>query len=279
MTTNPRSIANRTFATPDGHTIAYYDSQEAGTGSDGRVVVLLHGFCGSSAYWERTLPLLRGAGRIIAPDLRGHGRSSAPEADAYAMEDFAEDLSRLLAHLNAGPVALFGHSLGGYAALAFAERHPGKLAAFGLVHSTAKPDGEEAKANRDKAARALRTDGIGPFVEGLVPKLFAPAHRESMADDVRRMIDVGQCTSAAGAAATALGMKARPDRTGVLDGLEAPRLLVAGSEDGVVPPANTFTADGPGVTQALLEGCGHMSMVEAPERLAAELLGFLNDKQ
>lgn len=275
-TTGTISIANSTFALSGGPTLAYYDSNPQGGGKPGRIIVLLHGFCGSSSYWERVIPQLEGAGRVIAPDLRGHGRSSAPRQPVYAMEDFASDLAQLLDHANADAVTLFGHSLGGYAALAFAERHPDKLAAFGLVHSTAKPDSEEARGNRDKAAHALRTDGIAPFVEGLVPKLFAPAHRESMSDQVKRMIDVGYGTDAEGAAATALGMKARPDRTGVLDGLSVPRLLVAGSEDGVIPPASTFTTDGPQVTQALLEGSGHMSMVEAPQRLAEEMLAFLS---
>ncbi|NBD23571.1 alpha/beta fold hydrolase [Paenibacillus glycinis] len=278
MTTDQRSIANLSFAAPGGRTIAYYDSAPS-AGGTGKTIVLLHGFCGSSAYWEAVLPQLEGAGRVIVPDLRGHGRSSAPRQPVYAMEDFASDLEQLLAHLDAGAVWLFGHSLGGYVSLAFAERNPDKLAAFALVHSTAKPDGDEAKGNRDKAAQALRSDGIDPFVTGLVPKLFAPAHRESMAERVERMIDVGRGTDAEGAAATALGMKARPDRTGVLEGLAVPVLLVAGSEDGVIPPANTFTADGPQVKQALLEGCGHMSMTEAPDKLAAALLAFLGRRE
>ncbi|QHW34978.1 alpha/beta fold hydrolase [Paenibacillus rhizovicinus] len=260
----------------NGQKIAYYDSKSAGTANSDRVIVLLHGFCGSSAYWEQVLPQLEGAGRLIVPDLRGHGRSTSPGQPIYAMEDFASDLRLLLEHLNADAVTLFGHSLGGYASLAFAELYPDKLAAFGLVHSTAKPDSEEAKGNREKAAHALRTEGIAPFVEGLVPKLFAPSHRESMSGQVKSIIDIGLGTDAEGAAATALGMKARLDRTGVLDGLSVPRLLVAGAEDGVIPPANTFTTDGPQVTQSLLEDCGHMSMVEAPERLAAELLAFLD---
>ncbi|NBC69858.1 alpha/beta fold hydrolase [Paenibacillus sacheonensis] len=269
-------MANLTHKLSDGQTIAYYDSGAGGAEGAGSVIVLLHGFCGSSSYWEKVVPQLETAGRVIVPDLRGHGRSSAPQAPVYEMEAFASDLAQLLEHLNVGKIRLIGHSLGGYVSLAFAEKHPDRLASFGLVHSTAKPDGEEAKANRDKAAGTLRADGIASFVEGLVPKLFAPAHRESMADEVKRIIEVGLGTDAEGAAATALGMKARPDRTSVLDGLSVPRLLVAGSEDGVIPPANTFTTDGPQVTQSLLEGCGHMSMVEAPQRLAAEILAFLN---
>ncbi|RAP75315.1 alpha/beta fold hydrolase [Paenibacillus montanisoli] len=275
MSKKQLSLTNNAFQLPSGETVAYYDSAPQSGESASAAIVLLHGFCGSSAYWAEIVPLLAARGRVIVPDLRGHGGSSAPQQSSYEMEHFAEDLLLLTRELGLSSVHLFGHSLGGYVSLAFAERHPDLLKSFGLVHSTAKPDSEEAKGNRDKAAQTLLADGIGPFVEGLVPKLFAPEHRESMADAVSHIVDIGRGTSAAGAAATALGMKARPDRTAVLEGLAVSRLLVAGSEDAVIVPANTFTVDGPHVTQSLLEGSGHMSMIEAPEQLAGELMAFL----
>ncbi|WP_308638473.1 alpha/beta fold hydrolase [Paenibacillus silvisoli] len=275
MTKKQLSLANNVFQLPGGETIAYYDSAPQSGESAAAAIVLLHGFCGSSAYWAEVVPALAACGRVIAPDLRGHGGSSAPRQSPYEMERFAEDLLLLARELGLAPFHLFGHSLGGYVSLAFAERQPELLKSFGLVHSTAKPDSEEAKGNRDKAAASLLADGIGPFVEGLVPKLFAPEHRTSMTDAVTHIVEIGRGTSAAGAAATALGMKARPDRTAVLEGLDVPRLLVAGSEDAVIAPANTFTVDGPHVTQSLLEGSGHMSMIEAPEQLAGELISFL----
>lgn len=276
MTTNARSIANQSFKLANGESLAYYDSADGKQGTHGDAIVLLHGFCGSSAYWADVLPLLESSEqRILVPDLRGHGGSSAPDQPVYEMDAFAEDLALLLNHLGVDRTNLFGHSLGGYVSLAFAERHAGKLASFALVHSTAKPDGEEAQGNREKAAQALRADGIAPFVEGLVPKLFAPAHRETMKEAIERMVEVGCGTSAEGAASTALGMKVRPDRTKTLEALEVPTLLIAGEQDGVIPPANTFTTDGPLVTQSLIEGCGHMSMVEDPARLAAEIGRFL----
>lgn len=275
MTSNQLSLANEHIQLPNGQQLAYYDS---GTGEQGKpAIVLLHGFCGSSAYWEEVVPALEKHGRVIVPDLRGHGRSSASDESPYAMELFAGDLLALLEKLNIERICLFGHSLGGYISLAFAEQHAEKLASFSLVHSTAKPDSEEAKGNRDKAAAALLENGIRPFVEGLVPKLFAPAHRDSMKQVVTHITETGYEASAAGAAATALGMKARPDRTAVLEQLNMPILLVAGSEDAIVAPANTFSVDGPHVTQVLLEGSGHMSMVESPAELSEALIAFINE--
>jgi len=241
-------------------------------------VVLLHGFCGSSAYWEETLPHLDGAGLFIVPDLRGHGLSAAPSGAVYAMEDFADDLARLLDALGEREAIVLGHSLGGYITLAFAEKYPGRLRGFGLVHSTALPDTEEAKAGRDRTAKRLLEEGAAPFVAELAPKLFAEENRARMPEKVERAVAIGLGVSPAGAAATALGMKARPDRSALLRKAPVPALLVAGEGDAIVAPERTFLdADGPNVRRALLAGCGHMSMMEAPAALAETIAGFARD--
>jgi len=237
-------------------------------------VVLLHGFCGSSAYWEETLPLL-GAGLFIVPDLRGHGRSDAPAGTVYAMEDFADDLARLLDRLGEREAIVLGHSLGGYITLAFAEKYPDRLRGFGLVHSTALADTEEAKAGRDRTAERLLTEGAAPFVNELARRLFAEENLARMPEKVGRTVAIGLGVSPAGAAAAARGMKARPDRSALLREARLPVLLVAGEGDAIVSPQRTFLdADGPNVRRALLSGCGHMSMMEAPAKLADTIADF-----
>src|SRR5690606_22592064 len=146
-----------------------------------------------------------------------------------------------------------GHSLGGYVTLAFAEAYPQRLRGFGLIHSTALPDGEDARANRDKAVQTIAEQGIIPFVDGLVPKLFAEANAERLREKVQRAIAIGYGTSPQGAAATALGMKARPDRTRIVHDSALPVLLLAGAGDRVIPVERTLTPAGRGARQVLLE--------------------------
>lgn len=257
------------FQDASGRKIAYIDEGK------GLPIVLLHGFCGSSSYWSEAAPLLARSYRVIAPDLRGHGASFAPEGP-YTIEEMADDIAALLDHLRVERAVPFGHSLGGYIALAFAERHPGRLRGLSLVHSTAYPDGEQAKENRLKAVQTIRTDGIGAFVDGLVPKLFAPEHVDSMADRVLRAKEIGYATPPQGAAGASLAMRERPDRNRVLAELELPILLVAGERDQIVPPERTFTVDGPNVSHATIPGAGHMSMMEAPEALVSVMTAYLD---
>jgi len=253
-----------------GIAVAY---EEAGAGDP---IVLLHGFCGSRRYWEETLPRLAAFGRVIAPDWRGHGDSDAAgSVESYSMEILADDVAALMDELNLRKISLFGHSLGGYAALAFAEKYPERLNAVGLVHSTSYPDTEQAKENRLKAVETIRSQGVEAFVDGLVPKLFAPGSRENKPELIAKAKEIGYGTTPEGAAGCALGMRARLDRVSTLERLELPILLLAGEFDEVVPPEKRFPASGPKVTAITLAGVGHMGMMEDPGAMAASIGSFL----
>lgn len=260
------------FADVNGCKLAYL---EAGAGE---AVVLIHGLCGSSAYWEQVIPRFPAHYRVIAPDLRGHGESSAPEAGPYTMELMADDLAALLDQLGIETATLFGHSLGGYVTLAFAERHADRLDAFSLVHSTAFPDSEEAQAGRTKAAESIRENGMKPFMKTLAPKLFAPAHVETLAHEVEQAKRIGEKTDPTGAINTILGIKERPDRNRVLREASVPVLLVAGEHDQIIAPEKTFSVKGPHITEQMLADVGHISMLEAPEKLYNTVQQFLREK-
>lgn len=242
-------------------------------------VVLLHGYCGSRQYWDAVVPLLSAEYDVIAPDLRGHGESPAPDQPVYTMEQLADDTAALLDRLGLSQAFVIGHSLGGYAALAFAERHPDRLLGFGLVHSTSLPDTDAGKEARLKAAEQIRAAGIRPFVDGLVPKLFAQEHqqRPDIARQIAQAKTIGYDTSPEGAIGCAMGMRERPDRTHVLQRTQLPVLLLAGERDEVIPPPRRFPVESrPNIVTALLPEAGHMSMMEDPAACARVLLDYLN---
>mgnify|MGYP001201191663 CR=1 FL=1 len=245
----------------------------------GAPVVLLHGFCGSRRYWDAVVPLLSAEYDVIVPDLRGHGESPAPELPAYTMEQLADDTAALLDRLGLARAYVIGHSLGGYAALAFAERYPDRLLGFGLVHSTSLPDTEAGREGRLKAVEQICESGIRPFVDGLVPKLFAQEHlhQPNIARQIGLAREIGYGTRPQGAIGCAMGMRDRPDRTHVLNRTELPVLLLAGERDEVIPPERRFpAASRPNVMTATLPEAGHMSMMEDPAACARVLLEFLN---
>ncbi|UQZ33523.1 alpha/beta hydrolase [Paenibacillus sp. PK3_47] len=251
--------------TCEGNSICYSDQGE------GEVILLLHGFCGSSAYWEKVIPYLGAGYRVIAPDLRGHGASDAP-AGPYSIDQMADDVIFLLDALEVKKCYLFGHSMGGYIALSLAERYSSRLQGFGLIHSTGYPDSEEAREKRLKSVSTIQNDGITDFVDGLVPGLFAPGAEQQLLERAR---EIGYSTPPRGAAGAALAMRERPDRREIIPAVGLPVLLVAGAEDGIVPAERTFTSESANVTKAVISGAGHMSMYEAPQRLSEIIKDFI----
>lgn len=247
----------------------YYEVQGAG-----KPIVLLHGFCGSMAYWTPIISELSRDYQVITVDLRGHGQSDVIH-DSFQMEDMAADIIQVLDDMKLEQAYVFGHSLGGYITLALAEQHPERLLGFSLVHSTANPDAEAAKENRLKAVETIQHVGIEYFVNELIPKLFAPEHLETMPGCVERAKQIGYATLPAGAIGASLAMRARPDRNHVLASASLPILLIAGAQDQVVPKEKTFTVQADHIQEALIPGAGHMSMMEAPAALIAHIRAFV----
>lgn len=82
--------------------------------------------------------------RIICIDLLGHGHTGCL-GYVHSMELMAETVEAVLKHLKITRSTFIGHSMGGYVALAFAEKNPDALRGLCLMNSTASPDTLEKK--------------------------------------------------------------------------------------------------------------------------------------
>ncbi|MEV8513134.1 alpha/beta hydrolase [Dactylosporangium sp. NPDC051484] len=104
----------------------------------GPPVLLIHGNCSSSGFWEPLVRHLPTHWRIVAPDLRGYGDSPALGVDATrGLRDFADDVAPLLRDLSdrsgeAAKVTVAGHSLGGGVAMQLLLDHPERIGALVL---------------------------------------------------------------------------------------------------------------------------------------------------
>lgn len=241
---------------------------------NGQPIVLIHGFAGSKLYWEEIIPELSKNSRVIALDLPGHGDSKMGD-EKYSIEDIAGLIRELLDNLELEKVTMFGHSLGGYITLAFAEKYPEYLDGFSLVHSTADPDSDEAKSGRDSNARKVLEEGTEPLVKGLSQKLFSPGNSVNNASDIKQTMEIGNSTSINGMVNALLAMRDRPDRNHVLKDSTMPVLMVAGEQDQIIPPEKTFSVNKENIEQYLIKDSGHMSMYEQPEELVKAINGFL----
>ncbi len=88
-------------------------------------VVLVHGNSANCWWWRLVADALAAEHlRVIALDLRGHGDSEWVRPPAYSPQAYADDIARLIRELNLVQPVVAGHSMGGVATLAFADRSP-----------------------------------------------------------------------------------------------------------------------------------------------------------
>lgn len=103
---------------------------QRGTGAP---VILIHGLAASLYDWNGLVPeLISASYASYALDLLGHGESGKPDdLDEYTVENVFAHFSEWINSLHlAQPAILIGHSLGGYLALEYAERHPERVKAL-----------------------------------------------------------------------------------------------------------------------------------------------------
>jgi pimeloyl-ACP methyl ester carboxylesterase len=245
--------------------------------SDFPPLVLIHGFAEDGRIWDGQVAALKEVCQLIIPDLPGSGRSSALSGET-SMEELAESILALLAAENIRQAILVGHSMGGYIALAFAEKYPGRLSGFGLFHSTAYPDSEEKKAMRRKSNEFIRKHGAVPFIQQSTPNLFAEATRERHADLVSKIVDRYSGFDPASLIRYYDAMIARPDRTAVLKQAVQPVLFVIGGKDSTLPLETSLQqAQMPALSSIhILEEAGHMGMLEEPEQSNTILGDFVD---
>jgi pimeloyl-ACP methyl ester carboxylesterase len=99
--------------------------------ADAPTVLLVHGVTASHLAWQWVADALPGI-RVVAPDLRGRGRSTGVQGPA-GMAAHADDLAAVADALGLGPVVVVGHSMGAFAAVVCAHRHPERVSRLVLV--------------------------------------------------------------------------------------------------------------------------------------------------
>jgi len=199
----------------------------------GPVIVLLHGFLESLYIWDDFSNHLSADFHIVSIDLPGHGYTENI-SDVHSMELIAESVKAVLDHLGVEKCVMIGHSMGGYVTLAFAEKYPELLIGFGLFHSHAGADSDEAKINRERTIQMVEKNRLG-FIQMFIPDLFALQNHERFHTAIETLKKQAGDTPKNGIIAALKGMKERPDRTNVLKAAQHSVLFILGQEDTRIP--------------------------------------------
>src|SRR5438105_1552427 len=140
-------------------------------------LLLIHGYPFDHALWGWVTPLLDKNIHVLTPDLRGFNGDS-PGPDDPSLEQMADDLDLLLREHAIKRSVVAGMSMGGYVALAFAERFPARVLGFGLISSQAAADTDEARTSRRAMVEKVQREGVDVAIQAVIPKLFAPENSD-----------------------------------------------------------------------------------------------------
>jgi 3-oxoadipate enol-lactonase len=242
---------------------------------DGPPVLFIHGFPLDRTLWRPVARTLTGW-RRIAPDLRGFGLSEAPET-GYTMGEYADDLAALLDVVGAKQVVVCGLSMGGYVAFELYRRHADRVRALVLANTRAGADSADGRAGRDAMIARIRRDGPAFLADAMLPRLLAPTSLQTEPEVVRRVRAMVSAQRADGLVGALTAMRDRADSTALLPTITVPTLVVAGSDDQLIPAteARAMAEAIPNAHFATIPGAGHLAPIEQAVNTARVIREFL----
>ncbi len=268
----------------------WFDVDGAGLVPDGPAmrerptVVLLHGGPGSfdHTYFKPEFSRLAEVAQVVYLDLPGHGRSQWGDPESWSFEACADDVRGFCDALSIARPVVYGHSLGGFVAMVYGARHPGHAAGL-VLHSTM------ARFDLDRLVEDFRRAG-GDEVASVAERVYG-GDSESVTDE-----EWAPCWALFGPWVTGEQERARTtvnrelnapglvlmrsfdavDRLGAID---CPTLVCVGELDPMtsVVAAQEIAEALPAAVARLevIEGAGHFSWMDAPERFWPLLLDFV----
>jgi non-heme chloroperoxidase len=241
--------------------------------SSGVPLVLVPGYTGSWRAFEPMLPYLPDSVHAFAVTPRGHGQASRPKT-GYTIPDFAADLVAFMDLHALEAAVLAGGSSGGLVARRVAIDHPQRTLGLVLLGSPRTLRGNvEVQKMWDENVSKM-TDPVDPgfvrdFLERTVDQPVPRAVFETMVQE-SLMVPAREW------GATLKGLL-EDDSVDELHNIEAPTLIIWGDLDRLLPREDeeALAAAIPGARFLVYRGAGHVFYWEEPERVAADLVSFI----
>ena len=241
---------------------------------EGPSLYMVHGIGSRRATWTGLVPALAGDFTCVSYDLRGHGESPTPPTP-YSLDELVEDLEALRARLGHERIHIIGHSLGGMIGPAYARAHPDRALSVTLL-STAAGRTAEDSAKVGSVLAAMEAEGVENRLDTLVERWYTDAFIEARPDAIetrkRQVLDTPEHVFL-----SVFHIYAETEMAPWLHEVACPCLVLTGELDGGCNPRlNRFIADTlPDSELVILDGLKHSILIEAPERVAPPVRGFL----
>ena len=173
--------------------------------------------------------------------------------------------------------ALAGLSMGGIIALEIWRQAPERVSRLALLDTTAGAETPQRRQWRERLlGRVLRGELRQALIDDLKPRYLARINRDnrSLLNEISAMaLSLGDRVFVRQSRA----LKHRPDSIATLATINVPTLILCGAEDALCPPEHHLLMAKriPNARLAVLDECGHLSAMEQPRRVTAEMRTWL----
>lgn len=247
------------------------------TTKNNKIILLLHGFMGSSEIWKFIYKDFSKEYKILSIDFPGHGKSHFNKKyKVLTMDHLSKIVIRILKEENVKKMIIIGHSMGGYVSLHIAEKIPSLISGICLLHSTSKPDTIEKKKKRIKLINLVKKN-YPLFLSKTVVKWFN--EKDCVKDKINFAKKIAISTSIHSIIALLKGMILRKDKSFLLKRNIFPILHIFGKYDNILNKEDILEEKKIGFNVDLKEiPTGHMSHLENPNMLITILKKFIKNK-
>lgn len=278
------------IVTRDGAKIAVYRDGPAHPqgpklleGNGRPTLLFLHGYALCAPIWAYQFDLLRDEYDLVAIDLRGHGASTVGE-NGINLSAYADDIYDVIDHLKLKEIVLMGHSTGGVVALSYLEKYKNdadkRIVGMCLISTLAEPP-QHHRANMTEALTKFTF--VGKTLQALsdVPIIGFPMARfamgrkasNSVVEFVRRAI----AATDPDVATKLLQMLLNFSFIEELERFKEPSCVIVGTSDPITPVSDAvIVAELLGGEVDIIEGVGHLPMLESPDEFNEIISNFLN---
>lgn len=246
----------------------------------GEPLVLIMGYRASHIGWFLIQDKLASEHRVIVFDNRGTGQSDKPEIP-YTTKMMAADVTGLLDELGIGAANVFGHSMGGMIAQEFALNYPDRLNTLILGGTTCggsravPPTAETMAFLFDPELAKLPAEAR---IRATIPWAWNKEFVENSPAIIERFVALAlEYPTPPQATVSQQNVLLTHDTYDRLPDIKAPTLVIAGSEDRLVPFDNSklLASRIPNAKVAIIENAGHEYFDDSEEKASKIILDFL----
>ena len=251
---------------------------------DNPVLVFIHGWLCNGKFWHYFTRLSKEGYRVIVPDLRGHGKT--PLSEKLTIELQADDIFKLLEHLNVERAVVIGHSMGGIVTQCFYHKYPEKVVALGLWNTGGQIPFGYGFSNPFYNFNVIMA-GLGLMLAYPIPGLFSYAMTKGWAisfykawrsNAYKKLKKYVRATSKKAIVKSA-GALRKFKGIDKLAEIDVPVMLLHGNKDKFITPKHlikTLEEKLPNSVSYYVEEAAHFPPNERPEVVYDHLKEFLN---